>query len=812
MPVKMNKNLTVHMVGHAHIDPTWLWRWTEGYEEVRATFRSALDRMKETPEFKFSASSACFYSWIKSCDPHMFEEIRKRVKEGRWELAGGWWVEPDCNIPGGEAIVRHGLYSQRFFQKEFGKRATVGFNPDSFGHAGTYPQLLKKMGIDYYAYMRPCPVWERQYPDGTTFVWRANDGSEVIACNLQEGYNEEEDVRRRIGDLCRNQHLNAGQKHVLGFYGVGNHGGGPTKRAIATLLEMQQEKGPEVRFSTMTEFFNEFEATSDRKKMPVIDRDLQHHARGCYSVHSEIKRLNRQLEHTLMTAERFAVAAWLLEKNYDYPEQVFEYCWGDVLYNQFHDILAGTSIESSYQDTRDQMGAARHRAHVIQNEAIQTIARGVDTTAEGNTIIVINPLTWPVTQTVAAPPITARCLQRPLHIVDDTEQVVASQQVLSERIDSNEYIFTAELPALGYRCYHARSGAVAVKPKQTLAATQTSLENDWWRIEFDPYDGQITRLYDKTAKVETLRRGNILAAMVDSSDTWSHGYDEFRVEDGRFGNARLEVFEMGDVRATLRITSTYGKSTVEQFVSLHRAVPTIDCTFRVNWQERYRMLKLGWETLVNDGVATYDTAYGCQVRDTEGFEEPGQMWFDLTGEAGEKPYGFAVLNDSKYGFDVRGNIMRVTVLRSPAYAHHDRARYDASLPYSIMDQGWQTLRIQLLPHAGAWQDAGVVKRAWELNEPAFTHVESAHTGHRSQSASLMGTEAEDVLLSVIKKAEDCHALIIRGYETAGRNAKTTLHFPYWKKAFAVEFAPHEIKTLRIDLKTWTIKEVNLLEE
>jgi alpha-mannosidase len=399
-----------------------------------------------------------------------------------------------------------------------------------------------------------------------------------------------------------------------------------------------------------------------------------------------------------------------------------------------------------------------------------------------------------------------------LHIVDDTEQVVASQKTLSERIGSNEYIFTAELPALGYRCYHARSGAVPVKHKRMLAATQASLENDWWRIEFDPYDGQMTRLYDKIAKVETLKRGNILAAMVDSSDTWSHGYEEFRVEDGRFGNARIEVYEMGDVRATLRITSTYGKSTIDQFVSLHRAVQTIDCTFRINWQERYRMLKLGWETLVKNGEATYDTAYGCQVRDTHGFEEPGQMWFDLTGEAGDKLYGFGVLNDSKYGFDVCGSTMRVTVLRSPAYAHHDRARYDASLPYSIIDQGWQTLHIQLLPHANTWQDAGVVKRAWELNEPAFTHVESAHSGHRSQSASLIGTEAEDILLSVIKKAEDSHALIIRGYETAGRCASTKLHFPYWKKTFAVDFAPHEIKTLRIDLKTWTIKEVNLLEE
>lgn len=807
-----SKERTIHMVGHAHIDPTWLWRWTEGYEEVRATFRSALDLMKETPGFKFTASSACFYAWVKACDPAMFEEIRARVREGRWELAGGWWVEPDCNVPGGESFARHGLYSQRFFEREFGVRARVGFNPDSFGHAGTLPQLYAKMGIHFYVYMRPEPVHEMNYPEGTTFWWEANDGTRILACNLQEGYGAGDEVLDHIKRLAACPHLNPGQIHIIGFYGVGNHGGGPTRKAIAGILKAQEDEDlPHVEFSTLHGYFDALLKSTKKSDIPVIAKDLQHHARGCYSVHSEVKRLNRACEHALMAAERFATAAWLLDRH-TYPQEPIEQAWKDVLYNQFHDVLAGTSIQSAYEDTRDQLGAARHRAHVVLNEFLQRIARRVDTSPKGNTVMVVNPLPWPVTQTVLAPPITRRTLDVPLHIVDENEVPIASQVVLSERIGSSAFVFTADVPALGYRCYHARSGAKKVKLARPLCGDRSFLENDWWRIEFDPYGGHISRLADKKRKVDALRKGNVLAAIVDSSDTWSHGYSEFRVEAGRFGNAALDLLEIGDVRATVRIVSSFNKSSAEQLVTLYRDVDTIDCRFRINWQERYTMLKLVYETTIESGEATYDTAYGIQVRDTRGGEEPGQKWVDLTGKVGGVAYGLAVLNDGQYGFDVRNGIVRVTLLRSPAYAHHDPTRYDASLPYAIMDQGWHSAAIRLVPHAKGWEKAGVVKKAWELNEPAFTHVESAHSGDLPASASFLKADAENVLLSVLKRSEDGHAIIVRGYETAGRRAKTTLELPRVRKSFAVTFRPHEIKTVRIDTKTWQLKEVNLLEE
>jgi len=803
--------MTIHMIGHGHIDPTWLWRWTEGCGEVRATFRSALERMRETPEFTFTASSASFYQWFETTEPTLFDELRDRVREGRWEVVGGLWVEPDCNVPCGESFVRHGLYSQRYFERAFGVRATVGFNPDSFGHAGTLPQILKKLGIESYVFMRPDPECEMTYPDGTTFWWRAKDGSKVLASQIPVCYSAT-DAPRLLADLPKSRHLNPGQQHVLGFYGVGNHGGGPTKQAIRAILDARaKEGGSAVIFSTLGRYFKDLLDTHGPEWFPTIDRDLQHHARGCYSAHAWLKRLHRQVEHALMTAERFATAAWLLNAR-EYPHDQFEKAWKDLLYNQFHDILAGTSLESTYEDTRDQLGAARHRAHVIVNEAIQSIARDIDTSAEGNTIVVVNPLTWPVRQPVVASGTAARGLDAPLHLVDDTENPVSIQRIRHERPGDSRLAFTAEVPATGYRIYHVRGGGEARKLMNRLDAGHDFLENEWWRLEFDPNSGCISRLFDKQYRAEVLNRGNVLAALVDGSDSWSHGVAGYRTEAGRFGEARLRIVEQGDVLATVQAVSRWRNSVAVQEVTLHRDLEIIDCLLRVNWQEAHSALKLAFDTRIGSGVATYDAPYGFQERDTRGDEEPGQQWFDLTGQVDGLPYGFAVLNDGQYGFDVLDNVMRVTVLRSPLYAHHDPVRVDADAMHPVMDQGWHEARLRLVPHAGPWQDARIVKQAWELNVPLVAHLESSHPGTRRTNAQLIGTDSDNVLLSVVKQSETGRDLIIRGYETAGRPAKTTLHLPYFDQRFELVFAPHEIKTVRIDPQTWTLSEVDLLEE
>lgn len=808
---------TLHMIGHGHIDPTWLWRWTEGYEEVRATFRSALDRMNETPEFTFTASSPCFYAWVKAADPDMFEEIRQRVAEGRWELAGGMWIEPDCNVPSGESLVRQGLLGQRFFQEEFGKKAVIGFNPDTFGHPGNLPQILKGLGLNHYVFMRPMAVEERNYPGGTTFWWEAPDGSRVLTSNLGPDYNCWEGTRERMESLPDNPQLNPGQSNILGFYGVGNHGGGPTKAAIADIQALQGENGPlKPVFSTLEAFFEAMEADLDPDAFHVTKNELQHHARGCYSAHAGVKRWNRSVEHALLTAERLATMAWLLDAT-PYPKAALDTSWKDLLYNHFHDIIAGTSLESSYEDTRDQLGAARHRARASINESIQTIARDIDTTPEGNTIVVFNPLPWPVTQPIIASPIIRRELECPLHLVDDRETPVPIQEVNGESLSrmpfaGNRYAFVADVPALGYRCYHARSKPGTAQAADMLEGTRTTLENEWWRIDFDPYDGHIASLMDKHHDVDVLSGGFVLAAVQDNSDTWSHVVKEYRVEAGRFGRARLRLVENGDVLATIQVESFFGQSQAIQELTLYRDTPQIDCHLRVNWQEAHHLLKIGFETRIEEGTATYETPYAHTVREAHGEEEPGQQWFDLSGTVDGNAYGLSVLNDGQYSFDVKQNVMRMTALRSPAYAHHDPIRFSPASRQPIMDQGWHTLRIQLVPHTGDWRAAGTPRKAWAHNAPCIPHVESAHAGKRPAAGSMLDCDAPNVVLSVFKQQEAGEQLVLRGYETDGHATTATVALPLLEQRLTIDFRPYEVKTVVLDANTWTATPTNLLEE
>jgi len=288
-----------HVIGQAHIDPVWLWPWSEGISVVHSTFRSALDRMNETPGFAFTASSAQFYQWIAENDPSMLDEIRRRVDEGRWNIVGGWWVEPDVNIPSGESLVRQGLYGQLTFQRLLGRSATVAFNPDSFGHPGTLPQILKLQSMENYVFMRPMPR-EKSIPSDL-FWWESPDGSRVLTYRIPMSYNDSRSVRTRIEQTLV-QLKGQPFKSFMSFYGAGDHGGGATRENISSILEIQSEKeAPTVIFSTPERYFEE--VRGDRSlDLPALKDDLQHHSVGCYTAESEIKKGNRMSESALVAA------------------------------------------------------------------------------------------------------------------------------------------------------------------------------------------------------------------------------------------------------------------------------------------------------------------------------------------------------------------------------------------------------------------------------------------------------------------------------------------------------------------------------
>jgi alpha-mannosidase len=805
------KQKKLHMIGNAHLDPVWLWQWQEGFQETKATFRSALDRMKEYDDFLFTSSSAANYEWVENNDPAMFAEIKQRVQEGRWQIVGGWWIQPDCNIPGGESFVRQGLYGQRYFKEKFGVTAKVGYNVDSFGHHGMLPQILKKSGMDYYIMMRPMPN-EKGLP-GRLFQWESDDGSRVLAFRILFEYctwgkELDKHVRRCVSELKEPF------DELMCFYGVGNHGGGPTKENIESIRRMNEDPDfPTLEFSTPNQFFEEMEKRD--LPFPVVHDDLQHHASGCYAVHSGIKQWNRQAENKLIAAEKLSVLAeWVTGQKYpkDYTQ-----AWKNVLFNQFHDILAGTSIEPAYEDARNMHGEAMSIAERGLNYAVQSFSWniGIEQEEGMKPIVVFNPHAWNSKVNVE---IEIGGLKDTSVLVDETGKPVPHQAVQSQATAGGRFrlSFIAELPPLGYRVYKLLPQSNAPKAEvQPIKANDYALENDRFRLEFDPKTGYISSLFDK--RVETEVFGGAAAKPVvieDTSDTWSHNIFHFNKGIGAFEATSVKRVEHGPVKSVIRVTSEYGRSKLVQDFTMYREIDQIDVKVMVDWREQFKMLKLVFPVNLIFTRQSYEIPYGFIEREHNGEEEPGQSWIDYSGivRNGGTLYGLSLLNDAKYSYSIHNKELAMTVLRSPIYAHHDPLIPDPHGHYSFIDQGIQYFNYSLLPHEGGWEQAGTVKRAAELNQRPISIIETYHEGKLPQTDSFLSVDKDNIVVSAVKQAEDNDDMIIRCYETTKAATEAVIGLPKWGREIKAKFGPCEIKTFRVPKDAaLPITETNLLE-
>lgn len=803
------KQHTLHMIGNGHIDPVWLWQWHEGYHEVKATFRSALDRLSEYDDFVFVSSSAQFYEWVERSDPAMFEEIKQRVAEGRWRVVGGWWIQPDCNIPSGESFVRQALYGQRYFREKFGVMATTGYNVDSFGHNGMLPQLLRKAGLRRYVFMRPMPH-EKGLP-GRLFWWQADDGSRVLALRLPFEYctwgkDLEQHIRRCAGEL--KPPFDA----LMCFYGVGNHGGGPTRENIESIRRLNDDPDfPRLVFSDPDTFFETIEARD--LPIPVVHDELQHHASGCYAAHSGIKRWNRQAENRLISAEKFAAIAYRLT-GMPYPREEFARAWKQVLFNQFHDTLAGTSLEAAYDDARDQLGEALAIADRVQNDAIQSIAWAIDIPAQEGVkpLTVFNPHAWRSRVNVA---LQTRGVPAAFALLDDEDRPVPVQDVQSWATSGGQrrLTFTADLPPLGWRTYRIVPVEAAPASETSLSATDHTLENRFFRLEIDPQTGQIASLFDKRHGVEVFAGPAARAVVIDDpSDTWSHNVFRFQDEIGQFTATSVRLVESGPVLATVRVKSAFGASTLTQDFTLYDDLPQIDVRVTVDWREKHKMLKLRFTVNQIFMRAVYEIPYGHIEREATGDEEPGQSWLDVSGtvrETGET-YGLSLLNDGKYSFDVNVRDIGLTVLRSPVYAHHIPTQPQPDRDYSYIDQGMQTFTYSLLPHAGSWETAGTVRRAAELNQRPIVLLGTYHDGSLPQSRATVEVTPENIVVGAVKLAEDNDDLIVRCYESS--RVATEAELRVGERVIPLSFGACEIKTIRVPCDdSQPVMETNLLE-
>jgi alpha-mannosidase len=857
------KQFSIAAVGNSHIDMAWLWPWTETVEVVRNTFGTALQLMREYPDFKFTASTAQAYEWIEEKYPAMFQEIQQRVKEGRWEVIGGMWVEPDLNMPDGESLVRQVLYGKRYFQQKFSKDINIGWNPDSFGYNWQLPQIYKRSGIDYFVTQKL--LWASEFTKFPyrLFWWQAPDGSRLLTY-FPSDYANQIDPQKMTRDSATygpmmwkyNGATNsapAGGLDMMYLYGVGDHGGGPTRQDLDTALRWR--KGdlvyPQINFSTAGQYFADLEKNKSELKIPTWDGELyfQYH-RGVQTSQSEEKRGNRQNEELVLNAEKvasidtlFGGPSGLSEKCQhcahwgSYPQQDFDIAWKDILFDQFHDILPGSGIHINYVDAARKYAVASRIDNDIIQRGLKDIASRV--LSDGVSVLVFNPLSWTRTGEVEFE------VQFPTG-VKDVSAVEAGGTTIPMEVLNYDWstglmrvrLLATNIPPIGYELVRLVQQANPPSAKTTLIASADSLENEFIRLQVDPKTGCITSIYDKVNILEALALpvqsegspaaspdglpcGNLLQAFVDKPkrwDAWNIDADFVKQHWDLMQADEVKLVENTPLRAVIRVKHHFQKSSFVQDITMYPGVPRVDVHMQADWHEQHILLKVAFPVSVHCDKATFEIPYGTVERPTTRntpaeqaqFEVPALRWADIS----DPSHGFSLLNDSKYGYDARDNVLRLSLLRSPTW------------PDPETDQGQHEFTYSLYPHVSTWREAMTVRQGYELNYPLMTQTTTKHPGMMMPERSFFATEQDNVIITAIKKAADDDALIVRFYEWAGKKGDVVLRLPWaatqaWetnlmevvqsplpldasRTAVTIPTNPYEIKTVKVkfDREEW----------
>ncbi|MGA3178092.1 MAG: alpha-mannosidase [Candidatus Acidiferrum sp.] len=826
------QQFTVRAVGNSHIDMAWLWPWTETVEVTRNTFASVLDLMREYPDFKFTMSSARAYSWIEEKYPSMFSQIQQRVREGRWEVIGGMWVEPDLNMPGGESLVRQIMIGKRYFRQKFNVDVKIGWNPDSFGYNWQLPQIYKKSGMDYFVTQKL--LWAQDFTKFPyrLFWWESPDGSHLLTY-FPRNYAADMNPVQLAKDLSFWAPSMYGDNtkdnpEMLHLYGVGDHGGGPTRSMLDDAVRMMNPNVvyPKLEFSTASAFFQDLGKKLPSMKVPFWKDELyfEYH-RGVLTTQAETKRHIRKTEELLLNAEKFSSLS--IPFGRVYPSQDLDRGWKDLLFEDFHDIFPGSGIAVNYADAIRTLESVDSVEEGILHGSLEEIAARVNTAGRGVPVIVFNPLAWPRTEVVEV----AAQLPSPaanVQVFDSTGKAIPAQMIrMDESTQQAHMLLSAATPSLGYATFYVRGAAKAVSAVSEVKATEHSLENSLVRLTLDPATGCITSLLDKHSNSEILAPaetdtggprnatcGNLLQAFRDKPkewDAWNIDAD-FEKEHWDIDKAdEVKLVESGPLRAVLRVKKHFQHSSFVQDITITAGSPRVDVNMSADWNEKHVLLKVAFPLSAHNDNATFEIPYGSIERPTTRntpaeqakFEVPAVHWADLS----DAKHGFSLLNDCKYGYDAKGNVLRLSLLRSPEW------------PDPHADEGHHEFTYALYSHAGNWREAHAVQQGYELNYPLLTIAVANHQGLLPASHSFLSLEGENVVLTALKKAEDSDDLIVRFYEWAGKEADVRLHFSSGIESasetnliedlggpLAVQGAsvtvhakPYEIKTIRVHL-------------
>lgn len=796
------KQFSVQAVGNSHIDMAWLWPESETVEVVKNTFGTALELMREYPDFKFTASAAQAYTWIEEKYPSMFAEIQQRVKEGRWEVIGGMWVEPDLNMPDGESLVRQILYGKRYFQQKFNIDVNIGWNPDSFGYNWQLPQIYKRSGMDYFVTQKL--LWASEFTKFPyrLFWWEAPDGTKMLTY-FPSDYANAIDPVKMVRDAAiygpmlwkfdggRNGAPPDSLK-MMYLYGVGDHGGGPTRNDLDTAERWKKPDVvyPDIQLTTASGYLTDLGKNEDKLNIPTWRGELyfQYH-RGVQTTQAEEKKGNRKNEVLILDAEKLASIDTLFGGAY--PQDGFDISWKKILFNQFHDILPGSGIHINYVDAARKYTETSLFSNDTIHAALKDIAARVN--SPGVSVLVFNPLSWTRTDEVEVE------VQLPSSNGFITARDSKGIQIPVETLKSDPQtgrmrlrILAEDLPPTGYELIGlTRDETTTHSPirPHSLSATDTSLENEFVKLTVDPKSGCMTSLIDKQTNTEALALpvqsegspaaspggkpcGNLLQTFVDKPkqwDAWNIDADFVKQHWDLMHADEVKLVENTPLRAVLRVRQKFQNSSFIQDITMYPGVPRVDVNMQAEWHEKHILLKVAFPVSARSDKATFEIPYGTVERPTTRntpaeqaqFEVPAFKWADIS----DATHGFSLLNDSKYGYDAKDNVLRLSLLRSPEW------------PDPHADEGHHEFTYSLYPHAGTWREAQTLHQGYQLNYPLIAVTTTPHAGPLPAGKSFFGAQEDHVVITAIKKDADDNSLIVRFYEWAGKKDEVHIKLP-----------------------------------
>lgn len=811
---------TVSAIGHTHIDIAWLWTVGQTREKVLRSFSTVLRLMEQYPDYKFMSSQPILYQFVKEQEPEMYEKIKERIREGRWEVDGAMWLEADCNLTGGESLVRQIIKGHRFFLEEFGKESKSLWLPDVFGYSAALPQILKKSGIPYF--MTTKIAWNQydQLPNDT-FIWKGIDGSEVFAFmptttdydkdqGLNISFSDTRNTTTYTGIVNPNMALGTFKRFqnrdltedTLMLFGFGDGGGGPTKEMLesAERLKYGIPGIPKIRQEFEQDYFDRtYEKIHDLPDMPTWDGELyfEYH-RGTLTSMARNKRSNRKNE-ILYTQMETASCMAGIEKD-EQLQNVLDKGWDILLINQFHDIVPGSSIKPVYEQTDKEYHEIEKAGKEELNRVVSAAVGRLSMEKEG--VVVMNTQGYERDDLVVLDDGT----EIPRFVDEDGRNVPAQKTA-----DGRYLLYVSHIPPLGYKKLYETEELLE---ESTGKEWDYTFENPFIKVCFNE-KMEITSLYEKEAEKELIqegRCGNVLRTYEDRPMQWDNWdidvfYQRKPYEADWYSPAR--VIENGEVRMVVEFECGFLDSTVTQQVCLYHQIPRIDFRTKADWKTHHVILKTHFPVDVNTTRASYEIQFGNVERettnnyswDTAKFEACGHKWADLS----ENSSGISLLNDCKYGYGIKKGDMSLTLIKSGTYPNEDADIGEHEFTYSIY------------PHAGRWQEAKTVEMAYNLNVPMLAKRTGRQEGCGGEYESFLKCSQESCFVEVIKKAEDGNGVIVRMYENKNNRVRAQIQTAYpiahvyecnlleeneeeltaGKNCFETVFKPYEIKTFRL---------------